>query len=132
MLEDALVSFQTVRLMHEYCDGNADMVDKAEGNMAAASLQLRCLTGGAENVPLAPILLHFSERAAEASDLSPFVSKFPHHGSDGAAADSTRIQHISSAMGATRTWVTADLISSKKKKKRVTVIKELGKETTEL
>lgn len=97
MLEDDLVSFQTVHLMHEYCDRNATRLIPQQ-EKATASLQLRCLTGGAENVPLAPILLHFSERAAEVSDLSPLVSKFPHHGSDSSATDSTRIQHISSAM----------------------------------
>lgn len=58
-------------------DGNAqDMVETAAGNLTVVFLQ--CLTGGAENTPLAPTLLYFSERAAEASDLSPLVSKFPH------------------------------------------------------
>lgn len=77
--------------MHEYYNGKAkDTVNTAAGYVTAASLQLRRLTGGAENTPLAQTLLH-SGRAAEASELSPLVSKFPHHGSDGSAADSTRI-----------------------------------------
>lgn len=68
------------------------------GNVTAASLHLTCLTGGAENTPLAPTPLHFSAKVAEASDLSPLVSKFPHHDYVRSAAASTRIHHVSAVM----------------------------------
>lgn len=99
--EDARVSLQPIRLMHDYNDGNAkDTVDgkTVAGKVTAASLHLRCLTGGAENTPLAPTPLHFSEKGADAADLSPLVSKFPRHDYLRSVAGSMRIHHISAVL----------------------------------
>lgn len=90
------VSLRTIRLMHDYNDRNAkDTVDgkTVAGNVTATSLHLGGLTGGAENKPLAPIPLHFSEKGANTSDLSPLVSKFPRHDYICSVAGSMRIHH---------------------------------------
>lgn len=99
--EDARVSLQTVRLMHDFNDRNAkDTADgkTVAGNVTAASLHLRCLTGGAENAPLAPTPFHFSDNGAGAADLSLLVSKFPRHDYLRSVAGSMRIHHISAVM----------------------------------
>lgn len=98
--------------MHDCNDRNAkDTVggETVAGNVTAASLHLRCLTGGAENTPLAPTPLHFSEEGADAADLSPLVSKFPRHDYLRSVAGSMRIHHISAVLrryrrGQLQTW----------------------------